>query len=370
MRILEEVPSELDKECSRTLSAEHQLLLISLRNILLSIIDTSARTFCSTFNRCSDLSEDLLFSYLASNETADRNNSGYIITLTSQLVTSAACLQALSVWGSTNSVSSSHLDPANANNNTHESPEKQNLNSGLNACPTGLTGIYYTTLNSPHNSVGNISYFDIIYRQARDALNLLKKIIRSLHKKKEKEIAAGFALGYEQRIELKKTEGYENVISISNRLQELVILSCSIMSEWLLIPSLPSSTSITALVTPHAVQHSTLVRAMYSISIFVIEAWDVVLLCSNKNRGLLQWQQQLHEYTNSNSQIQSPFQGPGQDPYSRASPLDFKYSYSSGVTSRVEGFMDPVPFITALIELTVVFTEKHVVRTVRDLYHP
>ena len=356
VRILEEVPSELDKESSRILSAEHQLLLISLRNILLSIIDNSARTICSTFKQCSDLPEEFLFSYLASNESLDRSNSGHIITLTSQLALCAACLQALSIWGSANCVSSSHLDTTNSNNNTFGSPEKQQLNSDFNFSPIGLTGIYFMTSNCPDNSAENISYFDITYRQARGALCLLKKITRSLHTilNKERENTAGFAQGNTQRIGIVKIVGYENITALLNRLQELVVLSCSIMSEWLLIPSLPSSTSMntTTMNSPQAVQHRKLVRAMYSIPILIIEAWDVLLLYSDKDRGLLKWQQQLHEFSDSCSQM-----GQGSGRYPRVSPPFSINSLCGGE------FVDPGPLLSALIELTVVFTEKHMVRT-------
>lgn len=360
VRIMEEVPSELDKESSRILSAEHQLLLISLRNILLSIIDNSARTICSTFKQSSDLPEEFLFSYLASNESLDRKNSGHIITLTSQLALCAACLQALSIWGSANCVSSSHLDTTNSNN-TFGSPEKQQLKSDSNISPIGLIGIYFMTSNCPDNSAENISYFDIIYRQARGALCLLKKITRALHTilNKEKENAAGFTQGNTQRIGTVKIVGYENITALLNRLQELVVLSCNIMSEWLLIPSLPSSTSMntTTVDSPQAVQHRKLVRAMYSIPILIIEAWDALLLYSDKDRGLLKWQQQLHEFSDSCSQILGPGQGSGR--YPRVSPLFSINSLSGG------GFVDPGPLLSALIELTVVFTEKHMVRTVQ-----
>jgi hypothetical protein len=328
IQILEEIPTELDKMTScggSNSAANHEQLLLSLRALLLTASQHSAGGVCRSLQNISGNSFNCSFFY---------GNSEDVSTLSSALHMSLSCLRALSVWGG---ATFSPLPDVIGSTDRE---------ANINPCESSSGTLISMRLMLSNSSSSEGSYFNTFLLQLRYCLRVLSQVnsnnegIRS-------------SLGESEMI---------GVLHFASQLKEMILLSLSILSEWLLVPT----PFIDVLNPPPArdIQHQQLIahqqgeavrmcQSIYNVYLIVIETWEVLLRSDGGERGIIQWKHILDEHANSTDRTCSSIialEGAGVT------------SYGTGVNGRT---LDSDSFLNALIGLTVAFAERHLVRTLR-----
>jgi hypothetical protein len=302
-------------------AANHEQLLVSLRALLLTASQHSAGGVSHSLSNSSGNSFHCSFFH---------GNLDSVSSLSSSLHLSLSCLRALSVWGSAN------FSSLSADRETN-----------VNHCESSSGTLISMRLMLSNSSSSEGSYFDTFLMQLRYCLRVLSQLNSN-----NEAIRSG--LGEDEM---------RGVLHLASRLKEVILLSLSILSEWLLVP-----TPFTDVLNPPSVrdsQHQQLIahqqveavrmcQSIYSVYLIMIETWDVLLRCDGGERGMLHWKCTLDEHSNSTDRTCSSIsalEGAGVT------------SYGAGVNGET---LDSASFLNAVIGLTVVFAERHLVRTCNE----
>lgn len=362
MKILEEIPTEFQRiimDVGKS-HAEHLYLLISLRNILLTAMQNSSGTFYGSLTHLSSLSDEHFRDNLMIKSV---NQTIFILQISANM----AGLKALLVWTAANYISipeifhnlgfiGLNIDPSTV---TESSDSTKTLNGNIYNGPISMH------LITRNEGVENISFFDLFCRQIHQLWKVLTRVRSHL-----KYICAAHDVLNNQ---INKNHGEEKglYITLSNKLQEVIILKCYVLSELLAIrtPDL-QITEIQLLQQTQIIHHNEeyfegsirVARAVYRSYLVILSGWEAVLQFDGNGNGIQKWNEELLKFSSSHSvNITTE--------YSRMTPAEgssIRYlEHSGAIAYGNQGF--PVPaFLSGLIDLTAGFTERH---TVSDRVH-
>lgn len=316
-----------------TSTAKYELLLLSLRTLLLTASQHSSGVVCHALSNVSGGSFVSTFFH----GNAESATSSLCVALNMSL----SCLRAASVWGS--ATFSSLPDIIGSTDRVLD------VSNHENSCGTLISLRLMLSESSPSSPEG--SYFDMFMLQLRYSLHTLSQLNRN-------NVAIRSSLGDDEM---------RGMLHLNGRLKEIIVLSLSILSEWVLVPTPFIDVSNTQsvrdsqynqLVVHQQGDAARMCQSLYIVYLVIIETWDVLLRSGGGERGILLWRHTLEEYTNGCTDSTccsiSALEGAGLT------------TYGTGVN---DGTSDPDSFLNALIGLTVAFAERHLVRTCSVYYY-
>jgi hypothetical protein len=363
LKILEEIPTEFQRiimDVGKS-HAEHLYLLISLRNILLTAMQNSCGTFHGSLTHLSSLSNEQFRNYLMIKSV---NQSMFILQISANI----AGLKAFLVWTAANYISIPeifhNLGFIGLNIDPHTVPESFDSSRAMNGnVYNGPISLHLITKN---NAAENISFFDLFCRQIHELLKVLTRVRSHV-----KYICTSHNVLNDQN-STNQSEEKELYITLSNKLQEIILLNCNILSELLAIRT-PDLQIIQQLIQQQPIQHNNehfegsirVAKAIYKSYLVILNGWETVLHFDGNGNGIQKWNEELLKFSNSHS-INITTE---RSRMAHAEGSSIRLLEHSGVIAYGnQGF--PVPaYLSGLIDLTAGFTERHTVSDCFSIHH-
>ena len=371
MKILEEIPTEFQRiiiDVGKS-HAEHLYLLISLRNILLTAMQNSCGTFHGSLTHLLSLSNEHFRNYLMIKSV---NQSMFILQISANI----AGLKAFLVWTAANYISIPeifhNLGFIGLNIDRYTGTESSDASRTINGnVYNGPISLHLITKN---NAAENISFFDLFCLQIHKLLKVLTRVRSHI-----KYICTSHNVLNDQNSTSQGKEK-ELYITLSNKLQEIILLSCNILSELLSIrtPDLQITQQqqikqIQLIQQMQPIQHDNehfegsirVAKAIYKSYLVILNGWETVLHFDGNGNGIRKWNEELLKFSNSHSiNITTECSR-----MTHAEGSSIRLLEHSGVIAYGnEGF--PVPtYLTGLIDLTAGFTERHTVSDCVPVHH-
>lgn len=367
MKILEEIPTEFQRiiiDVGKS-HAGHLYLLISLRNILLTAMQNSCGTFFGSLTHLSSLSDEQFRNYLM---IKSDNQSMFIL----QISTNIAGLKAFLVWTAANYISipeifhnlgfiGLNIDPYTV---TESSDASRTMNGNLYNGPISLH------LITKNNAGENVSFFDLFCRQIHELLKVLTRVRSHL-----KHICTSHNVFNDQN-STNQGEEKELYIILSNKLQEIILLNCNILSELLAIrtPDLQIIQQQIQQIQPikpipfnneHFEGSIRVTKAIYKSYLVILNGWETVLHFDGNGNGIQKWNEELLKFSNSHSINMTT----ERSRILHAEGSSIRLLEHSGVIAYGnQGFPAPA-YLIGLIDLTAGFTERHMVSNCVSIQH-
>ena len=365
LRIIEEIPTEMVGITIILGESQKNLILLlrSLRNVLLSSLECSAVKYCGNLvHLLNQTDENKIFEDLFTNDNRIYNG------LISEIFRSTAVVRAMHAWSTFSSISLSDLNTClnEHNANSHGIIDNKIFDSDSDS--NSLLSFKFIILTPTQcQEFLNKNYFELFTFQIR----LIIKFQSIINKKL---IGLGVSVGNGTRngsgTGVWTGTGTGTGVSVpvsclhtlSKNLLEYLVLCSNILNEWLLVPYLNKTIEFTNnesqfIIQQQQQQHTIIIyKSVYTIFLLIVELWDLIVKCNGHNIGIAQWREQLDIISSDHTARTNDNENSS---YSSSEHIFLEALEVSGIVPIGVQYLGSEPLITALIELTITFTEKH-----------